>query len=209
MSRRSLVPGALIVLTSAVLVAGCADDSGTTSPVSSSAPSSSVSSTGGPTASVHNDADVAFAQEMIPHHRQAVEMAALVASRSTDPRVLDLAARIQAAQEPEIDTMTAWLRAWGARVPPTAADHAGMGHAPDVPMPGMMNAEQMNRMEAARGAEFDRLWLTGMIEHHEGAVDMARTELDRGANAEAKALAQHIIDAQRAEITEMRGLLDG
>ncbi|WP_280509816.1 DUF305 domain-containing protein [Nocardia farcinica] len=201
---RAAIPA---VLATAALLAGCGDDSGDHDTHATTASSTTAGATTGATgAAAHNDADVAFAQEMIPHHRQAVEMAALVPERSTDPRVRDLAARIQQAQDPEIATMTGWLQSWGA--PVDGGGHAGMGHG-DMSMPGMMTDEQMAQLRAARGAEFDRMWLTMMIAHHEGAVQMSRTELAQGADPAAKALAQQIIDGQQAEIDQMRRLLQG
>ncbi|MCX6465142.1 MAG: DUF305 domain-containing protein [Pseudonocardiales bacterium] len=155
------------------------------------------------------DADVAFAQGMIPHHRQAVEMAELVAGRTENPQVLDLAARIGAAQEPEIATMTAWLEEWGADVPAGSGGMSGMDHGAmdHGGMAGMMTPEQMTALEQASGPAFDRLFLEMMIEHHRGAVEMARVELGQGADPDALALAQQIIDTQQAEITEMESLL--
>jgi uncharacterized protein (DUF305 family) len=146
-----------------------------------------------------NDADVAFAQGMIPHHEQAVEMAELAEGRAESPEVIDLAARIKAAQDPEIEQMRGWLEDWGQEMP-DAMDHESMS--------GMMSDEDMMGMEGASGAAFDEMFLTMMIEHHEGAIEQAETELDEGQNAEAKELAQTIIDAQQAEIEEMRGILD-
>lgn len=178
---------ALAVLTAAVVLTGCSDDNADTSPATDTATTSPVASVTAtePVAGDHNQADIRFAEEMIPHHRQAVEMAALVPARSTDPEVIDLAARIQQAQDPEIATMTGWLQAWGVAVP-EGGEHSGMDHGT---MPGMMTSEQMAQLEAARGPEFDRMWLTMMIAHHEGAVRMAGTELAEGANPDAEALA--------------------
>ncbi|OXM70771.1 MULTISPECIES: DUF305 domain-containing protein [Amycolatopsis] len=144
----------------------------------------------------HNQADVEFARMMIPHHEGALEMAKLAPGRSTDQRVLDLAARIERAQDPEIRQMRDWLTRWGAAAAPM--DHS---------MPGAMSHDDMAMLEHATGAEFDQRFLRMMIEHHEGAVEMARTELAQGTNADAKALAQRIIDTQQAEITEMRAML--
>ena len=141
---------------------------------------------------------------MIPHHAQALEMAKLVPSRSTNPKVLDLARRIEAAQEPEIRQMTGWLSAWDAPVPSTTA---GMDHGGHGSMPGTMTAEQMKQLTQVRGTEFDRRWLEMMIAHHQGAVEMAKTEQGAGGSAQAKAVAKKIIDGQQAEIAEMRGLL--
>ncbi len=167
--------------------------------------------TGCGTATANNDADVEFAQGMIPHHRQAVEMAELAAGRTENPEIVDLAARIGAAQAPEIDTMTGWLQEWDAEVPADGdmADMEGMDHGGGdmAGMDGMMSPEQMGRLEQSSGADFDRLFLEQMTEHHVGAVEMARTELDAGADPDALALAQAIIDTQQAEIDEMADLL--
>ena len=149
----------------------------------------------------HNDADVTFAQRMIPHHRQAVEMAELAPDRAEDPRVLDLASRIQGAQDPEIEEMTGWLEGWDEDVP--AAD----SHDASMDMAGMMSADDMAALEAATGAEFDEMFLTMMIEHHEGAVEMANTEVSDGEFPDAVALAEKIISAQEAEIAEMEAIL--
>ncbi|QYG94241.1 DUF305 domain-containing protein [Iamia sp. SCSIO 61187] len=146
-----------------------------------------------------NGADVSFAQSMIPHHEQAVEMADLADGRAESPEVIDLAERIKAAQDPEIELMRGWLEDWGQEMP-EAMDHEGMA--------GMMGDEDMTALEDASGAEFDEMFLTMMIEHHEGAIEQAETELDDGQNAAAKELAQTIIDAQRGEIEEMQGILD-
>ena len=152
----------------------------------------------------HNAGDVTFAQQMIPHHSQALDMAKLVPSRSTNTKVLDLASRIEKAQDPEIRQMRSWLTAWGAGMPGmTQEPMPGMSGS----MPGMMSDADLKQLQAAKGAEFDKMWLDMMIKHHQGAIDMAKTELTKGGNADAKALAQKIIDAQQTEITEMQGLL--
>lgn len=151
----------------------------------------------------HNAADVAFAQGMIPHHQQAIEMSDLALAQAQRGEVKDLARRIKAAQQPEIDQMKGWLSDWGEEAD---GGHGG-GHGGDSM--GMMSEEEMGRLKEARGAEFDRLFLEGMIRHHEGAVGMANTELAQGKFADAKDLARKIIDTQRAEIEEMRRLLAG
>ena len=188
--RKTLVIG--LALASAVLLGACG---GNDSP--SAMPGMSSASAPAP-ASDHNADDVTFAQQMIPHHGQALDMAKLVPSRSTNPKVLDLASRIEKAQDPEITTMRGWLTAWGAGTAMPGTDHG---------MPGMMPAGDLEKLKCAKGTEFDRMWLDMMIKHHQGAIDMSRTELAKGGNADAKALAQRIIDAQQSEITEMRGLL--
>ncbi len=161
----------------------------------------------------HNAQDVSFAQEMIPHHQQAVEMSTMALAQATSPKVQDLATRIKSAQDPEIRTMKGWLSTWGE--PETAGsgsmdgmDHGGGGAGEGSGM-GMMTEAQMAELGAAKGVEFDRMFLTMMIEHHRGAVEMSGTQLDKGKHAPAKQLAQTISDAQEREITEMRGLLDG
>ncbi|WP_216588495.1 DUF305 domain-containing protein [Streptomyces brasiliscabiei] len=161
------------------------------------------------TAGTHNAQDVAFAQGMIPHHRQALEMAGLAADRASSAAVKDLAARVEKAQDPEIETMTGWLKAWGEEVP-SGTSMPGMEHsggAGDPGMPGMMDAQDMAGLEKASGAAFDTLFLTLMVEHHEGAVEMAGTEKDKGAYKPATAMADDIVTSQTAEITEMNELL--
>jgi uncharacterized protein (DUF305 family) len=143
---------------------------------------------------------------MIPHHRQALEMAKLATTRAADPKVEELAAKIGTEQEPEIRTMTAWLTAWGAPAPTMSGgmSHGTMGHSA---MPGMMSDADLAKLRAATGTAFDRMFLDLMIAHHTGAVQMAKTELDRGKNPAAKALAESIVATQTAEIAEMHHLL--
>ncbi|MFJ8961787.1 DUF305 domain-containing protein [Lentzea sp. NPDC102401] len=152
-----------------------------------------LSACGGP---ANTAADVTFAQGMVPHHEQALEMAKLVPSRSSDDKVRDLASRIEKAQGPEIAQMNEWLQQWGAK-----QDHEGHD------MTGMMGQDDMAELEKSSGAEFDRMWLDMMIRHHEGAVEMAKTELAQGQDDKAKKLAQAVIDGQQQEITEMKALL--
>ncbi|WP_216853351.1 F510_1955 family glycosylhydrolase [Phytoactinopolyspora halotolerans] len=153
----------------------------------------------------HNAADVAFTQEMIPHHAQAVEMSALAADRAESAEVKSLAEDIEAAQQPEIDLMSEMLRAWGEDVPDTnAAGHEGHGSGE---MPGMMSDQEMTELGSATGAEFDRMWLTMMIAHHEGAITMSEEVLANGSDAEVSELADEIIEVQQAEIATMRQLL--
>ncbi|RSN68163.1 DUF305 domain-containing protein [Actinomadura sp. WAC 06369] len=158
------------------------------------APASAASS------AAHNAQDVMFAQMMIPHHRQAVEMAGLAATRAGLPEVKELAVQIEKAQGSEIRTMAGWLRSWGE---PESAGHMGHG------MDGMMSDGQMAELKGLSGAAFDRAFLEMMIEHHEGAVTMAREEQAGGGSPDAKAMAGAIVRTQRAEIAAMRELLDG
>ena len=145
------------------------------------------------------DGDVRFAQMMIPHHQQAIEMADVALSKpSASEKVKELSADIKKAQDPEIATMRGWLSSWGAQtsMPP------GMDHGS-----GMMSADDMDKLKAAEGAAFDRTWVTQMISHHEGAVTMAEQVLATTQNPEVKQLAEAIIKAQKAEIATMQSLL--
>ncbi|MGW7427569.1 DUF305 domain-containing protein [Streptomyces sp. NPDC054813] len=159
-------------------------------------------SASGSSAGAHNAQDVTFAQRMIPHHRQALEMAELAAGRASSTRVKDLAARIEKAQDPEIKTMSGWLKAWGEDVP-----MAGMDHSGHTGMAGMMDDTDMTALKKAEGTDFDTMFLTMMVEHHRGAVEMATTERSQGAYAPATGLAGDIVTAQNAEIKEMKQLL--
>jgi uncharacterized protein (DUF305 family) len=190
---------AVVVNVAGIVLAGCASGGHS----GQAGHTGMTSATSGPAvAADHNDADISFAQQMIQHHAQAIEMAKLGPQRATSPEVKDLAARIENAQQPEIDTMSTWLRSWGATVP--TGDMAGHGMESGA---GVMTAEQMQQLAQASGADFDRMWLQMMTAHHEGAVQMAMTELQQGGNADAKKLAQTIIDTQQAEINEMNALL--
>ena len=149
---------------------------------------------------VFNDADVEFAQGMIAHHQQAIEMSDIEIETGESTEVIELAERIKEQQSPEIDLMTELLEAWGV----DAADEGGMDHGGDS---SMMSEADMAALEAASGAELDRMFLEMMIEHHRGAIDMAEQEIEDGEAPEAKELARNIIDAQTAEIDEMEALL--
>jgi uncharacterized protein (DUF305 family) len=194
--------GALVAGT--LLLAGCADDSSDTAhngPMMGNSDTSDSASDGAE--GTFNDTDVAFARDMIPHHQQAIQMARLAERQAQDARVLDLADRIEAAQQPEIEMLSGWLEDWDAE---TGHMDDGMGGM-DGGMSGMMSEQDMHSLMNATGAEFDRLFLEQMIAHHEGAVEMAETEIADGQNADAIALAESIRDSQTAEIAEMEQLL--
>ncbi|GAA0306075.1 DUF305 domain-containing protein [Kineococcus aurantiacus] len=192
-----------------------ASESSESSESSTTSPSPSAGAAGGVDAE-HDDQDVAFAQMMIVHHQGALEMAQLATTRASSQEVKDLAAGISAAQEPEMEAMSSWLAAWGA--PATAApstggmdgmegmDHSSTGGSASG-MPGMMTEEQMTRLQDATGADFDRMFLQMMVEHHTGAVQMARTEQEQGSNPQALELADSIVTSQTAEIQRMEQLL--
>ena len=151
-----------------------------------------------------NDADAAFMQMMVPHHAQALEMAELAPTRARDAGVLALARRVEGAQGPEIRSMASWLTARELPVPESMADLGHGGHS--MPMAGMLTEDEMAELEAARGARFDRLFLAGMTQHHQGAVDMAGDELEEGSDQLALELAADISTGQLAEIRRMQDL---
>ena len=198
--NRSVLFGVLVAAVTAVALAGC----GTAAmPAAAPAPQAAPAA-----AAEHNDADTTFATSMVPHHTQAIEMAQLATDRATSSKVKELAGQIEQAQGPEITQLQGLLAAWGEKPAPT--NMGGTGGMPmdgKAAMPGMMSDQQMKQLQAASGAAFDRMWLQMMIEHHTGAIEMARTELSSGTNAEAKDLAQKVVDAQQSEITTMKQLL--
>lgn len=151
-----------------------------------------------------NKADISFAQDMIPHHRQATEMASMAASRTQNTKVLDLAQQIIAAQKPEITLMSGWLKSWDKKVP---HDMTGMSGMADSNMPGMMSGADMKALKASSGSAFDMRFLTMMIQHHKGAIEMAKTEAAGGKYRGATGLAAQIQKAQNAEILTMESQL--
>lgn len=153
-----------------------------------------------------NSADEMFVTMMIPHHEQAIEMAdQILAKDGIDERVVTLAEQIKAAQGPEIQTMKGWLEDWGIPYDDSMSDMGGMGGMDHGN--GMMSDDDMAALDAATGVEATRLFLEGMIGHHQGAVTMAQMVLDNGENPDVAALAQQIIDGQTAEITTMQDIL--
>ena len=196
------LPALLLIGATSTVGAACGSDDDHDMDTSTTTGSTATATAGSATgdAATFNDADVTFAQGMIPHHEQAIEMAelALDPARQAGPDVVDLATRIQAAQDPEIQLMTGWLTEWGQ---PRQGDMGSMDE--------MMSETDMEELAAATGVEFDRRWLQMMSEHHRGAIDMAETEQTDGVNPDAVALAGEIIAAQQTEIDEMRSLLEG
>jgi uncharacterized protein (DUF305 family) len=156
--------------------------------------------------------DISFAQLMIPHHQQALEMAYLAQDQAASPEVRNLAQQIKAAQDPEIQQMVAWLAAWGApeqmagASAPESMDHSGMDMG-GMTSAGMMSNEDMRKLTDARGADFDRMWLQMMTAHHQGAVTMARQVLATTSDAGVKKLADAVVAGQTDEITQMQKLL--
>ncbi|WP_026556811.1 DUF305 domain-containing protein [Arthrobacter sp. 35W] len=202
---KKLVTLSTAALAATIALAGCSAttdtgsmpgmDHSTHGSASSAAPSST---TGGQQSAGHNAADTMFAQMMIPHHAQAVQMSeAMLAKGGLDPRVRGLALKIKDAQAPEIETLTGWLATWGE---PTTM---GGGHT----MSGMLTEAELSALAAAEGTEASKLFLAQMTAHHEGAIEMARTEVAAGLNADAVALATAIASSQDTEIKDMQQLL--
>lgn len=187
-------------IATALTLSACAG--GTTDTGSSAAPSSPDSSA----SSVDfADADIEFAQMMIPHHEQAVEMSDdLLAKDGIDQRIVDLATEIKAAQEPEIQQLESWLTAWGMDdTSSSEMDMSEMDHGTD----GMMSDDDMNALKSASSEDAGRLFLEQMIVHHQGAIAMAQTEIDEGQFPDAVDMATNIVESQTAEIDVMNDIL--
>ncbi|GAA1678084.1 hypothetical protein GCM10010977_29650 [Citricoccus zhacaiensis] len=218
--KRNTTTLAALALASALALTACggtgAEDNGagseSTPAASSAAATSTATDTAAPSATAtgsaeeisaeHNDADVMFAQMMLPHHEQAVEMSEMLLAKDNVPaEVADFAQQVIDAQGPEIERMNAMLTAWDAE---PMAEMEGMDHGG---MSGMMSEEDMAALEEAQGTEAARLYLEQMTAHHEGAVDMAQDQVDNGQNPQAVALAEQVITAQEAEIAEMEQML--
>ena len=209
MMNRKLPALSAAVVSAALALAGCATG---TAPSATSSSATAGSSMPGmdhgnsgmmpgntPSAeSGHNAADTMFAQAMIPHHEQAVDMSEKVLQKKDIPtEVTELATSIKAAQAPEIQTMAGWLESWNESAT------MGDGHSMD----GMMGDDDLRKLDAAQGAEAAKLYLTHMIAHHQGAVTMAKTETSNGLNSDAIKLGQDIVTSQEAEIVQMKDLL--
>ncbi|MEU9236059.1 DUF305 domain-containing protein [Streptomyces subrutilus] len=206
MTKRSLIrraTAAAAATTAALVLAACGgsgNDSGAAhSGHNATSPSASASAPA--QQGEHNAADVTFAQGMVPHHQQAIEMADLAATRAESAEVKKLANEIKKAQDPEIKTLSGWLRSWGEQVPAEGEGHGGHD------MSGMMTAEEMKQLESSSGKAFDTAFLKLMVKHHEGAVAMAKSEQSEGSYQPAKDMAAAIITSQSAEIARMNALL--
>lgn len=201
----------VIVAAAALAACGSASDSSTETSSGAAVTTASAAGSGASATSdgTFNDADVVFAQNMIAHHQQAIDMAGLAldptASASTE--VKDLAQRINDAQGPEVSMMSGWLEHW--EEPMTMDTGAGHDMDPMHGASGMMSTEDMDRLMQLSGPEFDKAWLEGMIEHHQGAITMAEQIKDDGENPDVKALADQVIADQQREVDEMNTLLAG
>jgi uncharacterized protein (DUF305 family) len=207
-ARRRLATTVIVPLAALVLSACSSGTDESPSPMMTTAAQSGTASEPAPDPAVDPasdqvsesswDEDVMFAQMMVPHHEQAIEMSDLALERAGSPEVRELALEIKAAQDPEIETMRGWLEEWGA--PHTAP--SDMGHDG-----GMMSHSDMAELEAAEGSQFDAMWLMMMIRHHDGAVEMAEDVRSTTEDERVRAMADEIIEAQQSEIATMRTLL--
>ncbi|UJW28236.1 DUF305 domain-containing protein [Saccharothrix sp. AJ9571] len=170
----------LASLFAAVLLAGCSA-SGEENP---------------PATGAGNESDIRFSQQMIPHHQQTLEIAALAEQRGTMPLVKETAQEISATEAAEIEQMAGWLRSWNVEIP------AGGSHAGHT-MPGMLTLQDIAALENAKGAEFDQMWLTTLAKHLREGIAMAKNVQLTGAHPETKALAQKIVEGQEAKIAEI------
>lgn len=228
-ARKDLTAG-LVAVAVAVVLTGCSGAA--TKEASSSVASSPVASSSAPTstsvasAAAHNQADAMFAAHMVPHHRQAVEMSDLILGKQgIDPRVVELAKQIKAAQDPEIEMMQGWLSQWGVPAMPGMGGmpgHGGMngsgspGMMPgmtgmpgmdDMPGMGMMSTADMDALKNADGVQASKLFLTQMIQHHQGAITVAQDEIKNGEFPDAIALSKSIVASQQKEIDTMNQIL--
>ncbi|CCK26815.1 lipoprotein [Streptomyces davaonensis JCM 4913] len=204
--KRGLAAAGLVTV-GALFLAACGDDDMDAMEHGSSASKSAEAEAGTETgAGGFNDADVAFAQMMIPHHEQALEMAELADGRAADAEVKDLAGKIEKAQDPEIRTMKGWLKEWNQ--PVAAESMPGMDHGSGHGGDGMMSDTDMTELKALKGTAFDKAFAEMMIEHHNGAISMAEDERKNGESADAKKMAEAIVEGQSAEVEQLQDIVD-
>ena len=236
MWTRTLLTGGA-ALAALVIAAGCSNSgSEQQAAQTTTATTAAAGATTSPSGEAHNQADVMFAQHMIPHHQQAIEMSDIVLGKQgIDKRVTDLANQIKAAQGPEIEKMQGWLKEWGIPQMPMQSGMPGHGDMPMGPgnmpgqdgtsgtsaaspsgvpgmpgmsgMAGMMSEEDMQALQNAQGVEASKLFLTQMITHHEGAITMAQNEIKNGQYPATVELARSIVTSQQKEIDTMKGIL--
>ena len=198
--KRRLLALAAVVAVGCVGLASCGDGEGEGD--SDRADSDSSTSKVADSDAAWNDADIKFVQGMIPHHEQAVEMSDMMIGRNVSEATAALAEQIRAAQTTEVALMQGFLAEWGVELDPHA------GHSGDHSMgEGMMSGEQLDELESADDVDFERMWLTMMLEHHKGAIVMARAVVADGAEPGVRALAEAIITAQEAEFAQIEALL--
>lgn len=152
----------------------------------------------------HNAADIAFAKNMVAHHGQAVQMAQMVPTNTTNQQVIALANQITATQLPEMQAFQAWLMQWQ-----DVGGSGSSGAGNPMPMTGMVDQATVDKLQTLTGGDFDKLWLTSMIDHHRGAIAMAQDEFAHGRNADILYLARSLVATQQSEIDQMKQMLGG
>lgn len=200
-ARRIAAVGA--VTAGALFLTACGDDGDDMSGMDhGSSSSASANAEGGTDSASFNDTDVAFAQMMIPHHEQALEMARMADGRASDTEIKDIAGKIEKAQDPEIKKMNGWLKSW--KQPTAMESMAGMEQGGD----GMMSDGDMDELKAMKGTEFDKMFAQMMIDHHNGAISTAKDEQKNGKSTEAMKMAGDIVKGQSAEVSQLKSILD-
>ncbi|WP_327725857.1 DUF305 domain-containing protein [Streptomyces europaeiscabiei] len=197
-TRRAAAAG--VIAAGALLLSACGDDMSGMDHGSGKASESAAGEAG---SADFNDADITFAQMMIPHHEQALEMAGLADDRAADAKLKDIAGKIEKAQDPEIRTMKGWLKSWNE--PTDVESMPGMDHGNGD---GMMSDSDMEHLAGMKGAEFDKMFAEMMIEHHDGAISMSRDEQKNGENADAVKMAGDIVQGQSDEVRQLKSILD-
>ncbi|MDX3585021.1 DUF305 domain-containing protein [Streptomyces europaeiscabiei] len=197
-ARRAAAAG--VIAAGALLLSACGDDMSGMDHGSGKASESAAGEAG---SADFNDADITFAQMMIPHHEQALEMAGLADDRAADAKLKDIAGKIEKAQDPEIRTMKGWLKSWNE--PTDVESMPGMDHGNGD---GMMSDSDMEHLAGMKGAEFDKMFAEMMIEHHDGAISMSRDEQKNGENADAVKMAGDIVQGQSDEVRQLKSILD-
>ncbi|WP_328835550.1 DUF305 domain-containing protein [Streptomyces europaeiscabiei] len=197
-ARRAAAAG--VVAAGALLLSACGDDMSGMDHGSGKASESAAIEAG---SADFNDADITFAQLMIPHHEQALEMARLADDRAADAKLKDIAGKIEKAQDPEIRTMKGWLKSWNE--PTDVEPMPGMDHGNGD---GMMSDSDMEHLAGMKGAEFDKMFAEMMIEHHDGAISMSQDEQKNGENADAVKMAGDIVKGQSDEVKQLKSILD-
>lgn len=209
-TRRSRSVALAITAVAAAGVLAACGSADTAAPASAGSSTAAEQSAGADSQQAGSESDITFAQLMIPHHEQAVQMADMALQKATTPEVQQLAQQIRDAQDPEIQQMRGWLTAWGA--PEQMAGMEGMDHG-DMDMggqtaAGMMTDQDMTALMDASGSDFDQMWLAMMIAHHKGALEMAQTAKADSTNPDVTALADAIVAGQTGEIDTMEKLLN-
>jgi uncharacterized protein (DUF305 family) len=199
-TKRKLLLIGVAAIAALLTATACSSTSNQSRAGSSTSAGASGTSSSAPATQAHNQADVTFAQHMIPHHQQAIQMSDMILGKQgVDPRVVQLANQIKGEQGPEIQEMQSWLSQWGQ---PTMSGTPGMGG-----MTGMMSDADMAALQNAQGLDASKLFLTQMIQHHQGAIAMAQDEIKSGQYPPAIALAEHIVISQQQEINTMQSML--